>query len=182
MSVKILTSTIIGLDAFRQDPITALASAGEGTLAVFEHNAPVLYAVTPDRLARLLALEAAANQAQSDVELDAHFYQDELAHPDAIPVPAGKFAMYVGWQPDDDFMRQAAVWGVALSAPATAAELASFVTYWQAEGRLFHHVQWQQKLARSLQQGRAANGGKPQRDMNQLPEPDQSIPDGFRGA
>ncbi len=181
MPVKILTSTAIGLDAFRQDPVTALASAEEGTLAVFDNNAPVLYVVTPARLARLLALESASRQARSDVELDAHFYEDESPHQGVISVPAGKFAMYAGWVPDADFLRQAAIWGVVLNSPVTAAELASFVTYWQAEGRMFHHVQWQQKLARNLQQGRAAHGNPP-RDMNQLPEPDQSIPDGFRGA
>ena len=65
-----------------------------------------------------------------------------------------------GWQPDADFQRQAAIWGVALSEPVTPAELAAFVAYWQAEGRLFHHVQWQQKLARSVQMNRAASGAQ----------------------
>ncbi len=35
MSVKILTSTVIGLEAFRQDPIGALSSAESGAVAVF---------------------------------------------------------------------------------------------------------------------------------------------------
>lgn len=26
----------------------------------------------------------------------------------------------------------------------TTEELASFIAYWQAEGKVFHHVQWQQ--------------------------------------
>lgn len=181
MSVKILTSTIIGMDAFRHHPLEALASAEQGPVAVFDNNAPVLYAVTPDRLAELLAFEASARQARSDVTLEESLFDDELAHPDAIPVPAGKFPMYQGWQPDADFVRLAAIWGVALSSAVTPAELASFVSYWQAEGRVFHHVQWQQKLARSIQLSRAANGGQQKRDLNQLPEPDQSIPDGFRG-
>ena len=53
--------------------------------------------------------------------------------------------MYAAWQPDADFQRQAALWGVALREPVTAEELASFVAYWQAEGKVFHHIQWQQK-------------------------------------
>ncbi|MCG7368398.1 primosomal protein DnaI, partial [Pantoea sp. ACRSH] len=93
----------------------------------------------------------------------------------------GKFAMYAGWQPDADFQRQAAIWGVALSEPVTPAELAAFVAYWQAEGRLFHHVQWQQKLARSVQMNRAASGGQPKRDITQISNTDYNIPDGFRG-
>ncbi|MCU5772326.1 primosomal protein DnaT [Erwiniaceae bacterium BAC15a-03b] len=181
MSVKILTSTIIGLDAFRQHPLAALASAEQGAVAVFDNNAPVMYAVTPDRLAQLLAIEAASSQARSDVALEESLFDDDLAHPEAIPVPGGKFALYQGWQPDADFVRLAAVWGVALSSAVTPAELASFVSYWQAEGRMFHHVQWQQKLARSIQLSRAASGGQQKRDLNHLPEPDQSIPDGFRG-
>ena len=62
-----------------------------------------------------------------------------------------------------------------------AEELASFIAYWQAEGKVFHHVQWQQKLARSLQIGRASNGGLPKRDVNTVSEPDSQIPPGFRG-
>lgn len=55
----------------------------------------------------------------------------------------GKFAMYADWQPDADFQRRRPV-GVALREPVTAEELASFVAYWQAEGKVFHHIQWQQ--------------------------------------
>lgn len=65
--------------------------------------------------------------------------------------------------------------------PVTAEELASFISYWQAEGKVFHHVQWQQKLARSLQIGRASNGGLTKRDVNTVSEPDNQIPPGFRG-
>ena len=41
--------------------------------------------------------------------------------------------------------------------------------------------QWQQKLARSVQIGRASNGGQPRRDVNTVSEPDSHIPRGFRG-
>lgn len=177
MSVKILSSTLVGLDGFCQDPLAVLQQADNGVLAVLHNNAPAFYALTPQRLAQLLALEAAAQQP-NDVTLD-----DSLFHSDAAPIatPVGKFAMYSGWQPDQDFQRQAAIWGVALSEPVTAAELATFVAYWQAEGRLFHHVQWQQKLARSVQMNRAANGGQPKRDVTQISNTQYDIPDGFRG-
>ena len=177
MSVKILSSTLVGLDGFCQDPLTLLQQADNGVLAVLHNNAPAFYALTPQRLAQLLALEAAAQQP-NDVTLD-----DSLFHSEAAPVatPVGKFAMYPAWQPDKDFQRQAAIWGVALSEPVTAAELATFVAYWQAEGRLFHHVQWQQKLARSVQMNRAANGGQPKRDVTQVSNTNYDIPDGFRG-
>ncbi|WP_217549542.1 primosomal protein DnaT [Pantoea sp. GbtcB22] len=177
MSVKILSSTLVGLDGFCHDPLAVLQQADNGTLAVLHNNTPAFYALTPQRLAQLLALEAAAQQP-NDVTLDESLFQTESA---PIATPVGKFAMYEGWQPDGDFQRQAAIWGVALSEPVTAAELATFVAYWQAEGRLFHHVQWQQKLARSVQMNRAANGGQPKRDLTQISNTDYDIPDGFRG-
>ena len=131
------------------------------------------------RLEQLLALEAQLSRPASDIALDAQFYEEPCAAP--VNVPMGKFAMYPGWQPDADFQRLAALWGIALAQPVTPEELASFVAYWQAEGKVFHHVQWQQKLARSLQIGRASQNGAAKRDINTLSEPDSQIPPGFRG-
>ena len=152
MSSRVLTPDVVGIDALVHDHQTVLAKAEGGVVAVFANNAPAFYAVTPARLAELLALEEKLARPGSDV-----------------------------WQPDADFIRLAALWGVALREPVTAEELASFIAYWQAEGKVFHHVQWQQKLARSLQIGRASNGGLPKRDVNTVSEPDSQIPPGFRG-
>ncbi len=179
MSSKVLSSSVIGIDALARDPETVLNSAENGTVAVFSNNVPAFYALTPARLEQLLELEAKLSRPGSDVTLDGQFFDEPLAAP--IAVPMGKFAMYADWQPDADFQRMAALWGIALTQPATPEELASFTAYWQAEGKVFHHVQWQQKLARSLQIGRASNGGQPRRDLNTLSEPDNQIPPGFRG-
>ncbi|RZN22610.1 MULTISPECIES: primosomal protein DnaT [unclassified Escherichia] len=179
MSSRVLTPDVIGIDALVHDHQTVLAKAEGGMVAVFANNAPAFYAVTPARLAELLALEEKLTRPGSDVALDDQLYQEPQAAP--VAVPMGKFAMYPDWQPDTDFIRQAALWGVALKEPVTAEELASFISYWQAEGKVFHHVQWQQKLARSLQIGRASNGGLTKRDVNTVSEPDSQIPPGFRG-
>ena len=179
MSSRILTPNVIGIDAFVADPAAILAQTQGGALAVFANNQPAFYAITQERLAQLLALEEKLSRPGSDVTLDAQFFEEPTPTP--IAVPMGKFAMYADWQPDADFQRQAALWGVALREPVTAEELASFVAYWQAEGKVFHHIQWQQKLARSIQIGRASNGGMPKRDVNSVSEPDSHIPPGFRG-
>jgi DNA replication protein DnaT len=50
--------------------------------------------------------------------LDDQFYEEPQTAP--VAVPMGKFAMYAAWQPDADFQRQAALWGVALREPVTA--------------------------------------------------------------
>lgn len=179
MSSRILTSDVIGIDVLLHDHHAVLAKSTGGAVAVFANNAPAFYAVTPARMAELLALEEKLSRPGSDVALDAQFYEEPEAAP--VAIPCGKFAMYPAWQPDADFQRQAALWGVALREPVTAEELAAFIAYWQAEGKVFHHIQWQQKLARSVQISRSSNGGMPQRDINSVSEPDNHIPPGFRG-
>lgn len=94
----------------------------------------------------------------------------------------GKFQMHDNWNPDPQFTRRASQWGINLKTEITPFELADFITYWKAEGKAFHHDQWQQKLARSLQQSRARPVSQQQRrDINDVPEPDKTIPQGFRG-
>lgn len=179
MSSRVLTSSVIGIDALLRDPEGVLKNADNGAIAVFANNAPAFYALTPERLEQLLALEANLARPGSDVTLDGQFFDEPVAAP--VAVPMGKFPMYADWRPDEDFQRMAALWGIALTQPVSPEELAAFTAYWQAEGKVFHHVQWQQKLARSVQMGRASNGGQPRRDLNSLSEPDSQIPPGFRG-
>ena len=120
-----------------------------------------------------------------------NFPDDSEPDPDAnnavlndyvAPGGMGKFQMHDSWKPDPEFTQRAALWGIVLSKPVTDCELADFITYWKAEGKAFHHDQWQQKLARSVQQSRARPAARqPQRDINAVPEPDRAIPEGFRG-
>ncbi|WP_449243693.1 DnaT-like ssDNA-binding domain-containing protein [Enterobacter hormaechei] len=43
------------------------------------------------------------------------------------------------------------MWGMPLKAGINIeAELSSFIAYWQAEGKVFHQIQWEQKFARHL--------------------------------
>ena len=93
----------------------------------------------------------------------------------------GKFTLPDDWNPDPDFVRRAALWGINLKTDVTPFELADFITYWKAEGKAFHHDQWQQKLARSVQASRARPLPQQRRDVNALSEPDSEIPEGFRG-
>ncbi|MEI9868915.1 DnaT-like ssDNA-binding domain-containing protein [Enterobacter hormaechei] len=94
----------------------------------------------------------------------------------------GKFQMRDSWKPDPQFIQRAALWGITLKTDITPFELAEFITYWKAEGKAFHHDQWQQKLARSVQQSRTRPVAQQQRrDINDVPEPDKAIPQGFRG-
>ncbi|KTH39047.1 DnaT-like ssDNA-binding domain-containing protein [Enterobacter hormaechei] len=93
----------------------------------------------------------------------------------------GKFQMHDNWKPDPQFIQRAALWGITLKTDITPFELADFITYWKTEGKAFHHDQWQQKLARSVQQSRARPVAQQRRDINELSGPDEAIPKGFRG-
>ncbi|WKX26591.1 primosomal protein DnaT [Tatumella ptyseos] len=177
MSVKILSSSIIGLEQFCQAPAQAIEHADQQIVAVFDNNQPIFYGLSPSRLNQLLMAEAQL-QNQNLVALEADFFDEPAT---VTKSPAGKFALYAGWQPDSDFLRQAALWGIALHEPVTVEELTAFIAYWQAEGRIFHQVQWQQKLARHLQVSRGAPHMTPKRDITQVAEPDYHIPNGFRG-
>lgn len=109
-----------------------------------------------------------------------NFVIDGYAPPGGIG-SFGKFPMVEDWKPDTDLARKAALWGINLKTEVTSFELAEFITYWKAEGKAFHHEQWEQKLARSVQASRTKPIKPQQRDVNALSEPENMIPPGFRG-
>nr|WP_253283044.1 DnaT-like ssDNA-binding domain-containing protein [Cedecea davisae] len=88
----------------------------------------------------------------------------------------GKFTLYQGWRPDDDFLLKAAQWGCVMTEPPPETALAEFVTYWQAEGKAFHHVQWEQKFAQALKRNQGRN--KPTGDKR---DETNIRADGYRG-
>ncbi|NBM04520.1 DnaT-like ssDNA-binding domain-containing protein [Proteus sp. G2671] len=78
-------------------------------------------------------------------------------------VPSGgfgaseKFVMFHGWEPDQDFTKKAAYWGVRLMTPMKPHELAEFITYWSSEGKAKTHEQWEMALAKSIKFQRSKN-------------------------
>ncbi|PPI87652.1 primosomal protein DnaT [Candidatus Pantoea edessiphila] len=178
MPEKILSSRIISLDAFCQNPVSSLKENDKGILTILKNYTPVMYAITPERLAQLLTIEAISKQ-NNNILIDNNFINDTTKI--NMYTPIGKYAMYNGWKPDSDFIRQAAIWGVHLNKPITDAELSIFISYWHAEGSLFHHVQWQQKFARNLKMSRESNYDKSKNHITTLSNSSLNIPEGFRG-
>ena len=86
MSSRILTTDFSGLDDFMQDHAAVLAKSASGAVAVFANNAPAFYALTPERLAQLLELEAKLARPNSDIALDAQFFDEPTATPVAVEV------------------------------------------------------------------------------------------------
>lgn len=78
-----------------------------------------------------------------------------------IGEPIGKFTMHENWQPSDDFVMRARMWGHALPADGyKKSDLIEFITYWMAEGNVMQHVQWEQKFARLLMKSKSRAAGK----------------------
>lgn len=101
-----------------------------------------------------------------------HNAREEVVEPDnKNPVPGyvgqpgvffpaspmiGKFPMRKDWVPGSEFRRQAVLWGKPVPDGLNLrAELAGFIDYWIAEGKVFAQTQWEQKFASSLQRASA---------------------------
>ncbi|AHG60337.1 primosomal protein DnaT [Buchnera aphidicola] len=164
--MKILVSKNITLDLFCKNPIKILKEFDNKAIAVLQNDTTIFYAINPDFLKKIFDIE----------------YNSVYTHSEKENINK-KFSMHPKWTPDKDFIRQAALWGIILDKEVLESELACFISYWQAEGCFFYHIQWQQKLARSLQKSRSLTDqfSKKRRDITYIPTPDQTIPSGFRG-
>ena len=105
---------------------------------------------------------------------------------DVFEPPLGKFPITTSWKPAPAFERRAALWGIVLGeAPGyTPEELQQFRDYWSVEGRVKHHQQWEQTFAQSLRSQREQvkrNTGRQKAAAFAIPQPDNTIPDGFTG-
>ena len=182
MSIRILVPKVITLSDFQNNPINSLTSSKEGALAIFQNNILIMYAITPNLLNKLFSVNNVLQEkTKKIIKTNLISKKNNTKKVSLKKISRGKFQMHKKWKPDDDFLKQATLWGIILNKPVTISELALFIAYWEAEGRFFHHIQWQQKLARSIQHSRIINSTYNKRDINDLPKPDQYIPDGFRG-
>lgn len=100
--------------------------------------------------------------------------------------PLGKFPISANWTPGDDFVRQAALWGINLGTEPgyQPEELQQFRDYWICENKVKHQQQWEQTFAQSLRTSRLVR--KPPASDRRgatfaISEPDKEIPPGFRG-
>ncbi|QFH71044.1 DUF1376 domain-containing protein [Enterobacter sp. E76] len=112
--------------------------------------------------------------------------QGEENPQEAFEPPLGKFAITASWKPAPEFERRAALWGIILGdAPGyTPEELQQFRDYWSVEGRVKHHQQWEQTFAQSLRSQREQaqrNAGRQKTATLAVPQPGNTIPDGFTG-
>ncbi|CAL4041860.1 Primosomal protein 1 [Buchnera aphidicola (Tetraneura ulmi)] len=174
----------ISLNNFLKNPIKNIRQEKNQILEISNNNLPVVYLINPILLKRFLAIETAYKETQLNINSSNLLFlkKIEKKKTQIQEKQCGKFLMYKSWTPDKDFLKKSSLWGINLNQYPKKSELALFISYWKAENRIFHHIQWQQKLARSLQQTRRFDFKKnKKRDINKLPNPDSIIPEGFRG-
>lgn len=141
-----------------------------------------------------LQQDADGNSTNKDTDTDTDTDTDLKETPERVEgeqneyfPPLGKFPITNDWLPGAEFVGQAAQWGISLGdAPGyTLVELQQFRDYWQCEGKVKHHIQWEQTFATSLKTSRAKSAGQgktPRRTPALgISTPDTSIPPGFRG-
>lgn len=137
-----------------------------------------------------LKQNANGNPTNKDTDTDTDLKENqerELRAPGDFLPPIGKFPITDDWTPGDDFVRQAAQWGINLGdLPGyTAVELQQFRDYWKCEGKVKHHIQWEQTFASSLKTSRAKSSSPSAGTRRQagfgVSQPDTQIPPGFRG-
>lgn len=100
--------------------------------------------------------------------------------------PFGKFSITPEWHPGPDFVKQAALWGIQLGTEPgySPEELQQFRDFWEPEGKVKHHQQWEQAFAQSLRNSRSqprSFGGSKKPTGIKISQPDTTIPPGFRG-
>lgn len=102
-----------------------------------------------------------------------NFPESQASHPAEVVTaisPSGKFPMSSEWVPSPDFFGRAGTWGMMLNPTEFKPEyLTAFIDYWMSEGKVFNHVQWEQKFARHLvriKNDRAQKSNKPALDFN----------------
>ncbi|HCM9117678.1 DUF1376 domain-containing protein [Enterobacter asburiae] len=130
------------------------------------------------------------NSTNTDTDTDTDLKEKQergLSAQESFLPPIGKFPITDDWMPSDDFVGQAAQWGINLGeCPGyTPVELQQFRDYWKCEGKLKHHLQWEQTFASSLKTSRAKTstfGASSRRQAGfGISQPDTEIPPGFRG-
>ncbi|QCI26579.1 primosomal protein DnaI [Buchnera aphidicola (Thelaxes californica)] len=184
MSFRAFTSFYTTLKQFSKNPVQSLKNTPSEVLAILEQKDVMMYVITPNLMKKLFCIHNNKLDNQKITVLENYFkkfaYQKKNQKHNNDYYEE-KFSMYDNWKPDDNFLDQALIWGIKLQEKPTCEELSAFKSYWKAEGRFFYHVQWQQKLARSLITSRTMNSRLfYKRDINELPMPDKKVPIGFR--
>ncbi|QTM69086.1 primosomal protein DnaI [Buchnera aphidicola (Hormaphis cornu)] len=180
MNFKTVISSFTTLNAFIKNPLKFLKASKNGAVAVSNNNTLVMYAVSPHLLKKLFSIAMQfknCNISKTNRTLYTNTFEKNYSN---NTIPIRKFAMHNKWKPDIDFIRQASTWGITLQYSVKKEELKAFIDYWKVEGRFFYHIQWQQKLARNLEQHRRMFSITKNRSINQKFIPDKVVPDGFR--
>ncbi|WP_343128627.1 DnaT-like ssDNA-binding domain-containing protein [Buchnera aphidicola (Kurisakia onigurumii)] len=173
----------ITLDIFSNNYKKIIKYSKNKIIEIKDQKKTIMYILTPQQMKSLSLINN--NKKKDNIIFTKKVFQNlnkiEQLEYNKINLH-GKFQIHEKWMPDKDFLKKSAIWGINLKNFPTQGEIASFISYWKAEGRFFYHIQWQQKLAHSIKKSRSIlySVNKYKRDINEVATPDQKIPDGFR--
>jgi DNA replication protein DnaT len=157
MSSRILTTSIAGIDAFMRDPRGVLTHAEGGTVAFLPTTRRRFTQSRRNVWHSFWRLKRNCHARRAISRWITSSLMSRLTPRDRSD---GKICPVRGLAAGCRFSAAGRAVGHCANPAATAEELAAFTAWWQAEGKVFTHIQWQQKLARHLQITRASNNGQ----------------------
>ncbi|CAL4042026.1 Primosomal protein 1 [Buchnera aphidicola (Anoecia corni)] len=154
MSINLIVSNIVTFELFCKSPKKYLCLGNESGIVEIKKNKPIMYVVSASLLNKLVSITYKEYFSESVRESKKILVDFKKKKNLPVFTVEKKFKMYDEWVPDDDFIKKSLIWGINLITPVTESELSFFISYWKVEGRYFYHIQWQQKLAQSLDYSR----------------------------
>jgi len=154
MSINLIVTNIVTFELFCKNPKKYLRLGNKSGIVEIKKNKPIMYVVSAKLLNKLVSITYKEYFSESVIESKKLLIDFEKKKSIPFFAVEKKFKMYDEWVPDDNFLKKSLIWGIHLVTPVTESELSFFVSYWKVEGRYFYHIQWQQKLAKSLDYSR----------------------------
>ncbi|WP_343189965.1 DnaT-like ssDNA-binding domain-containing protein [Buchnera aphidicola] len=177
MEIKKLNLFKVTIENFLKEPSKYLKKTKKKTILILEKNAPKTYIINNYILKKIFK-KIKIYKKKIDNDISKKIISIEKFN--SKNKIQNKFAMYKNWNPDKNFIKKAAMWGIEIKKKVSRSELNLFIDYWKAEGRILHHIQWEQKLAYSLKITRASKHNKNISKSNKIYIKKNYIPDGFR--
>ncbi|BGI51264.1 MAG: hypothetical protein BucCj_0200 [Buchnera aphidicola (Ceratovacuna japonica)] len=174
MSVKKSNILNVSIENFLKNPLKFLKKTKKKTILISKKNNSKVYILSKKLTKKKFNEIKKYKKNNCTNNFNKIMSIEELNKKNKIE---NKFSMHDNWKPDKNFIKRAAIWGIKIEKNVSKNELKSFIDYWKLEGRFLHDIQWQQKLAYSLNVTRSK---KYIYNNKEICKKDNFIPDGFR--
>ncbi|WP_343154800.1 DnaT-like ssDNA-binding domain-containing protein [Buchnera aphidicola (Pseudoregma panicola)] len=176
MNIKKLNTLNITIENFLKNPLKFLEKSKKKIILISKNNNSMVYIFNKKKITKIFnkikkyKKKNCKNNFNKIMSIEKFNLKNKIEK---------KFSMHDNWKPGKNFIKKASIWGIKIIKNVSKSELKSFIDYWKAEGRFLHNIQWQQKLAYSLQVTRSIKSKKYIHN-NKICKKNNFIPDGFR--